>query len=323
MPYFLFVPAAIGFLFLFTRAHCPGVLTPSISTLKEIPQSLRQLLRLPLLGALSVAAVAALGVAAARPQKVSIMREERESRNLILALDISKSMLTADINSSAGLISRITAVKQVVDEFVQAREGDRVGLVVFGSGAFLQSPLTLDHELVSQMVNRLEAGMAGDGTAIGDGLGLSLKRIADIPSGAKAVVLITDGVNNSGQVNPLKAALIAKDLAVKVHTIGIGSDSSAQNGGLFDLLNGQAPRAEYDEATLRKIAESTGGVFFNASDLEGLGKVYREIDALETTKDDQPERRIVDELFPFFSALALGSYLLYLLIAHSIFMKIP
>jgi Ca-activated chloride channel family protein len=172
------------------------------------------------------------------------------------------------------------------------------------------------------MVKRLQVGMAGEDTAIGDGLGLSLKRIQNIPGSAKAIILLTDGVNHAGQVNPLKAAKIARDLGIKIHTIGIGTNQII-NQGLPGMLFSTQQQAEFDEETLKKIAEITGGFYFNASSLEGLKRVYNEIDKLEKTNADDSAQRIVQELFPKAAAVALFCYLLLVLLGRSVFLKVP
>jgi Ca-activated chloride channel homolog len=320
---FLF-PLLIAILYLLNRGTTHAVNYPSLSELVKISPSWRIRLRKPVLSLLSALFVVCLALAAARPQKVTTLQEDYKSRNIMLALDVSKSMGTQDFKSRGGFVQRLEAVKAVLDEFIHARERDRIGLVVFGSSGFLQAPLTRDHNLVRQMIDRLEVGLAGDGTAIGDGLGLSIKRIADIPTGAKAIILLTDGVNNSGQVNPSKASLVAKDLGIKVHTVGIGTNATLASPGFGDLLMGARPmRAEFDEALLKEIANATGGVYFNASDIEGLTKVYEEIDKLEETESEEPERRIVDELFLNFAAGALFAYLAYLVFSQTIFLKTP
>lgn len=291
---------------------------PALQSLDSLPRSWRQILRGPILGLLMTVTVLALAVAAARPQRSTTVESPTQSRSLILALDISRSMATRDFEGSFGYgrLSRLDAVKAVVRRFIEERGEERLGLVVFGSSAFVQAPLTRDHTVVAELVSRLEVGMAGDGTAMGDGLGLSLKRIADIPAPAKAVILLTDGVSNSGQVNPLKAAEVARDLGVKVYTIGIGGTATDPR------LTGR-PEAEFDEATLKEVARLTGGLYLNASSVEGLHDVYGEIDRLERSEFEEPERRIVEELYPTFLWVAFLSYLAYAALNVTIFRRVP
>lgn len=257
-PYLLFFPLLYLLVFLRRkrRALCPSY--PDGEELANIPLSMRQLLRIPIVYGLVLAGIALLTVAAARPQRVQATIDNRERRNLMLALDISRSMTTIDFRSGFRLTPRIEAVKSVVAQFVDARRGDRIGLVVFGSNAYLQSPLTPDTNLVHQLVRTLQVGVAGDGTAIGDGLGVALKAIRDLKKGSRAIILLTDGVNNSGKVDPIKAAEVARDIGVKIHTIGIGGVASGTGLGLPGFPFGGGQRSHFDEATLRLIAETTG-----------------------------------------------------------------
>jgi Ca-activated chloride channel family protein len=167
--------------------------------------------------------------------------------------------------------------------------------------------------------------MAGDGTAIGDGLGLALKRLREVKDGTKAIILMTDGVNTAGQVTPLKAAQVAKELGVQVHTIGIGTGSSPMMqqplGGLLSVPVG--PMAEFDEKTLKNIANITGGEYFNASSLEDFQKVYKNIEKLTETEEQQPDRLLIEELYPPFVLIAALTYILALLLSATYFMKIP
>ncbi len=316
-------PLVLAFLYLTSKNPAEAVLTPSISDLAKLSPSVRMRLRTPILGCLLSVFVVLLTIAAARPQKPSVLASPYEARNIFLVLDLSRSMSTVDFGSRSLTVSRLSGVKTVVEKFIENRPHDRIGLVVFGGHAFLQSPLTLDHGLVQELVRRLEVGIAGDATAIGDGLGLALKRIQDIEGKSKAVILLTDGVSNAGQVNPLKAAKVAKTLGVKVHTIGIGSAGTILNiqPGLF--AHGATQAAEFDEKTLTEVAQITGGVYFNADSTEGLEKVYSEIDHLETSVSEESEQRITEEFFPQYAAAAALVYLAYLLLARSIFLKVP
>jgi Ca-activated chloride channel family protein len=253
-----------------------------------------------------------LSIAASRPQLTRSVEREVKARNIMLVIDISGSMRLSDFGSGFGLTSRLGAVKSVLREFIAARKYDRLGLVVFGTNAYLQVPLTRDHELLLQFIDRIQSGMAGDATAMGDGLGVALKRMSEIPSESRAIIALTDGASNAGQVSPLQAAKVAAELGIKIHTVGVGSNNPQASGlGVF-FQSSSSP--EYDEKTLREVASITGGVFFNASSLEGLKDVYREIDKLESSGKDEPELKLVDELFAnyltvAFVCLALGSVL--------------
>ena len=306
-PILLLLPHAVFLIWLLIRKIPRAAAYPDASQLAVLAPSARLVLRFPAFLVLMIALMSLLGIAGSDPRTLHYLREDYKSRNLMIAMDLSKSMSFIDFASSSGFLSRISAVKDVTRSFIDSRPQDRIGIAVFGSAAFLQAPLTLDHDLLRQMIERLEVGIAGDATAIGDGLGICLKRIADVPSQAKAIILITDGVSNSGQVNPIKAAQVAKDLGVKIHAIGVG-------GGMH---------LDYDEDTLREIARLSGGVYFNASDYAGLKRVYAEIDALEQTQSRQPLQLHVEHHFAPYALAALLVYLLYLALFQTVFMKTP
>ncbi len=269
--------------------------------------------------------IIALSVAAARPQRISVVEQEESRRNIILVVDASNSMSARDFPTTLGTTSRMEGVKTVVAEYVRARSHDRVGLVVFGETAYLQSPLTSDTSLVEELVKSLQPRMAGDGTAIGDGLGLGLKRLRDVKDGTKAIILMTDGVNTAGQVSPIKAAHVAKDLGIQVHTIGIGTGSTPLMnqplGGMLQIPVG--PMADFDEQTLKTIADLTGGSYFNASSLEAFKEVYRKIEQLTETEEEQPDRTIVEEFFAPCVLVAAISFAIALVLSATYFFKVP
>jgi len=323
-PLILLAPFLLWFLAVFKKPKQPALTYPELKILKAAPLSLKLRLRALILPPLLVCFVLFLCLAAARPQKVTALEQKLEARNIMLVIDVSPSMGAEDFLLGGRAVSRLKAVKAVVSEFIKARSGDLLGLVVFGGRAYLQAPLTFDHQLIQSLVERLEVGIAGDGTALGDGLGIALKRMKNLTAKSQAVILLTDGVSNAGQVNPLKAAKVARDLGVKVHTIGIGSDKPVVTqlpGGIFSSrLRAQA---EYDEQTLKEVADLTGGVFFNASSLEGLNQVYASIDKLERAPGNDAPRIVAQELFVPYAALALGCYLLYVILANTVFRRIP
>ena len=323
-PYLLAAPFLICVLAAVVKRKNPAPLYPRVSLLARSGSSLRLKLRPLVLIPLGGSFVFFLALAAARPQKPHRTEEPFDSHNIMLALDVSPSMGAADFPGGTRRVTRLRAVKSVVDQFVEKRRADRVGLAVFGGTAYLQAPLTLDHDLIRQLVNKLEVGMAGDGTAIGDALGLCLKRMAHLPAKSKSIILLTDGVSNAGQVNPIKAAKVAEDLGVKIHTIGIGTNEPIVvrlPGGIFS----QQVQTEvvFDEKTLKQIAELTGGVYYNATTLEGLGQIYQQIDQLEKTRSAEPARRTAQELFAPYAAIALFLYLSYLALSNTFWMKVP
>jgi len=215
-------------------------------------------------------------------------------------------------------------VKTVVAEYVRSRLHDRIGLVVFGNTAYLQSPLTSDTTLVELLVQSLQPRMAGDGTAIGDGLGLALKRLRNVDGSSKAIILITDGVNTAGQVTPLRAAEVAKELGVQVHTIGIGSGQvPLGNLPLGGIFAGPVQMADFDETTLKRVAEMTGGVYFNATSIEGLQDVYRQLDKLAETEEQDQHASLVEELFVPFAWTSLIALLAAVTLNATLMRRIP
>jgi Ca-activated chloride channel family protein len=303
------------------RKNAGSVRVPTISVLKELPISLRLRLRAPCLLLLECLSVATLTIAAARPQKVTIVEQPNLGRNIMMVIDTSNSMSGEDFPTTVGVTTRMEGVKTVVAEYVRSRRQDRVGLVVFGNTSYLQSPLTSDTLLVEKLVQDLQPRMAGDGTAIGDGLGLALKRLRDVEGDSKAIILVTDGVNNAGQVSPLKAAQIAKELGIQIHTVGIGSGPVTLGGGILGM--GRQLVLEFDEKTLKEIATLTGGVYFNASSLEGFKEVYRKIDELSQTEQDQPNKPIVHELYLHWAIAALVTLLASSVLQATVFRRLP
>jgi Ca-activated chloride channel homolog len=268
--------------------------------------------KLPILAAISFVF---LIIALARPQRASTVQEiEWSGRDILFALDISGSMQALDFFIDGDRVDRLTALKHVMKKFVQSRAGDRMAMVIFGDRVFTQCPLTMDSGAIQSFIDRLEVGMAGQGTAIGDGLGISIKRLADIPAKSKTIVLVTDGKNNSGTLRPFQAANIAKSLGIKVHVIGIGGEGTAPFPvqGPFGLTATMPRDMEYDEATLQEIAKVTGGKYFNAKDSERLLEISREIDSLESRSDRVRQQVSYEEYFFYF--LTAGA-LLWALVA--------
>jgi Ca-activated chloride channel family protein len=319
---------AAPLLYLIVRFLCrepkSSVAFPSASFLSSLPKSVRQKMRGPILNTLVGIAITSLSVAAARPLKILVVPQERASRNIVLVVDASNSMSARDFPTSLGQTTRMEGLKATVAEYVRTRSRDRIALVVFGNTAYLQSPLTSDTNLVEELVKSIQPRMAGDGTAIGDGLGLALKRLREVKEGTKAIILMTDGVNTAGQVSPIKAAHIAKDLGIQIHTIGIGVGAAPiLNQPLGGMLGAPlGPMADFDEKTLKEIATMTGGSYFNASSQEGIREVYKEIEKLTETEEEQPDKTIVEELFAPFVFIALVAYLLGTLLASTYFMKV-
>jgi len=232
---------------------------------------------------------ASLVVAVARPhwvgEPVSLPQDRRD---LMLAVDISRSMLETDMLVNKRYINRVNAVKAVVGEFVKQRTGDRMGLILFGQQSYLQTPLTYDIQTVQQQLSEAQSGFAGNATAIGDTIGLAIKRLRDRPADSRVLILLTDGANSAGS-DPLKAADIAAEAEIRIHTIGVGADVKYERG-FFGQTRARNPSADLDEATMIAIADKTGGQYFRARDPDELKKIYQELDRLEPIPEDQTFR---------------------------------
>ncbi len=252
-----------------------------------------------------------LVVAASRPQWIGEIESlPVTGRDLLLAVDISGSMDTQDMVLNNTAVNRLKVVKKVAGEFIKRRHGDRVGLILFGSRAYLQTPLTFDTETTATLLNESEIGLAGRETAIGDAIGLAVKRLRDDAASDRVLVLLTDGANTSGEVQPLQAAEFAARDGLTVYTVGVGADEMM----VQDFFGSRVvnPSADLDEDTLRAIADQTGGRYFRARDARGLEKIYEILDELEPVESDVEIIRPVDELF--YWPMSLG-YVLALITA--------
>ena len=232
-------------------------------------------------------------------------------RDILLAVDISGSMEQEDMRINGREVNRLIAVKAVVGDFVVKREGDRLGLILFGEKAYLQTPLTFDRKTMQTLLNEAQIGFAGsNGTAIGDAVGLAVKRLQDRPENHRVVILLTDGSNNAGELDPMEAADLARRAKVKIYTVGIGAESQ-QSWGLFgsQVTN---PSADLDESALQGIADATGGQFFRARDPEELAAIYRELNRLEPLEQTAETIRPVSTLFHW--PLALTFFLSLVLV---------
>ncbi|AOS97774.1 von Willebrand factor type A domain protein [Microbulbifer aggregans] len=238
--------------------------------------------------------------ATARPQWYGEpITQTSSARDLLLAVDISGSMETPDMLLNARPAMRIDAVKNVVGDFVERREGDRLGLVLFGTRAYLQAPLTYDRETVGTLLREAQIGFAGQGTAIGDAIGLSVKRLMERPADQRVLILLTDGANTAGEVAPLKAAELAQQAGVRVYTVGIGAEEMVQPGLLGSRFGARRinPSRDLDSETLQAIADRTGGKFFRAHNPEELAQIYAELDRLEPVEQEAASYRPLKSLY--------------------------
>lgn len=226
----------------------------------------------------------------------------RSGRDILLTIDLSGSMATKDMSLDGRNQTRLAIVKKVADQFISQRKGDRLGLVLFGTDAYLQTPLTFDRKTVQQMLNDASIGIAGSQTAIGDAIGLSIKQLMSVDKDSRVMILMTDGGNNSGVSSPIEAARIAAKEHIKIYTIGLGAKRMVV-GGFFgkQVVN---PSSDLDVTTLKKIATMTGGEFFRADDGSALQKIYQQINKLEPVKGDRVVLRPITPLYPYPLALA-------------------
>ncbi len=232
-------------------------------------------------------------LAASRPQWVGEpVQLPMTGRDLLLAVDISKSMTEQDMVIGNQRVDRLTAVKVIVGEFIRQRRGDRVGLILFGSRAYLQAPLTFDRHTVETLLKESDIGIAGSQTAIGDAIGLAVKRLRERPAEERVLLLLTDGANTAGAIEPLKAAELAAGYGIRIYAVGVGAD-----GLLISRFFGVQGTGSLDETTLKAIAEKTDGRYFRARSVEDLQEVYQLIDQLEPIDQDKETFRPVRELY--------------------------
>ena len=295
-----------------------------ISTVEGVaraPKSVRYYLRhLPF--ALRAAAFGLLVVALARPQQIEQnVRTSSEGIDIMLAIDVSASMLARDFEPD-----RITAAKEVAGSFISDRYGDRIGLVAFAAEAFTQSPLTTDQSTLQTLLAQIRSGLIDDsGTAIGNGLATAINRLRESDAKSKVVILLTDGVNNRGEITPITAAEIAKAQNIRVYTIGVGTERMAPYPAvdMFGNITFVKQKVEIDEKTLTAMAEMTGGRYFRATDNAKLKAIYDEINQLEKSKVEVTEHLSYHEQFLAWVLAALGLLLAEFLLANLVLKRIP
>lgn len=283
------------------HGQAPALAFPTVGLMKGLGQPTRSRRGGFAPGLLHLALICGI-VALARPQKLITYDEVKtEGIAICVAVDVSLSMLIEDYYAGSVLINRLTAAKRVLKEFIEGRPNDRIGIVAFAGAPYTPCPPTLDHAWILKNMDRIQTGVMEDGTAIGSGLAAAARRLDQQDAKSKVLVLITDGANNSGKLSPLDAANLAVSLkpAIRIHTIGVGTPGyhliRLPNGGIIN-----SHRDEFDEESLKKIAEIGGGKFFKAQDSATLKQVFESINQMEKTKID---RRIIvraDDLFHYF-----------------------
>ncbi|MEO9570957.1 MAG: VWA domain-containing protein [Polaribacter sp.] len=320
-PEFLWLLILIPLLaiwYFFMRKKDTAVLTmPSVKGFKT--DSLISKLK-PVLYLLRLLALAAIIVALARPRNVSVSKKTKTNRgiDIVMAIDVSASMLARDLKPN-----RLEALKKVAVDFVDRRPNDRIGIVVYAGESFTQTPITSDKGIVKRTISELKWGQLEGGTAIGMGLGSAVNRLKESNAKSKVIILLTDGVNNSGNIDPRTATELAKELEIKTYTIGIGTNGMADFPWSRDPRTGKLQfrkqQVEIDEKLLEEIASETDGKYFRATDNTSLKEIYDEIDKLEKTKIEEFKYYNYQEKYRIFVFLALGFLLLEFVLRNTIF----
>ena len=306
-PNFLYllvlVPIIIAFYLLKQQKASASLRLPGLSPFDGSKRTFRHYLR-HILFAFRVLAIVLLIIVLARPQATnSFQNVSTEGIDIVISLDISSSMLARDFEPD-----RLGASKNIATEFISGRPYDRIGLVVYSGVSFTQCPLTTDHATLINLLREVECGMIEDGTAIGNGLATAINRLKDSEAKSKVIILLTDGVNNRGDITPATAADLAKTFGIRVYTVGVGASGIAPFPVQTPFgVQYQNRRVEIDEDILRAIADRTGGVYYRATDNDKLAQVYSEIDQLEKSKIDVIQFRRIDEkyLLPALIAMIL------------------
>lgn len=320
----LAIPVLIGIYIYKEFRKNPSLKISTFEASKSIKPTMKVRLR-HLLFVLQIIAFALLVVALARPQSSTEHKDVyTEGIDIVLAMDVSSSMLAEDLSPNRLISARSNAIK-----FVEARLNDRIGVVVFAGESFTQCPVTIDHDIIKNLLTEITSelitdGIVRDGTAIGDGLANSISRLKDSDAKSKVVILLTDGMNNSGSVSPETAADMAEMYNIRVYTIGVGTKGEAPYP--FKTPFGtryQKVPVKIDEAVLKEIAKKTGGKYFRATDSKSLETVYKEIDEMEKTKILDAAYRQYTELFHPFAIAAGAVFILGILMQYLYFRKFP
>jgi len=322
-PYALLLLLALPLLFYFSARRKKAAMTFStVAPIREMGAVSLSLLFYRLLPWLRGLVIILFCLALAQPEEVSAEREyQTKGVDIILSLDLSGSMLAEDFKPE----NRLTVAKQEAIKFIRGRENDRIGLVVFARKAFTQCPLTLDYNILTALLDQVEIGMIPDGTAIGMGIASAVNRLRDSDAKSKVIILITDGENNAGNIDPITAAELAKTFGIKVYTIGVGRGGLVPfpvNDPLFGKRYVQA-KVEIDEVTLKRIADITKGLFFRARDPQSLAEIYEKINELEKTEVKVKEYISYAPLFHWFLIPALALLFLEIFLSRTLLLKVP
>lgn len=316
----LLIPLMVGYYIYKFKGGKAAITISSVGGVRNAPKGVKYYLRhLPFV--LRSVAVALIIFAMARPQTASDNQTiSTDGVDIVMSIDVSTSMLARDFKPD-----RLNAAKDVATKFILDRKSDRIGLTVFAGESFTQSPLTSDHASLINLLNQVESGIIDDGTAIGSGLATSVNRLRESSAKSKVVILLTDGVNNSGQITPLTAAEAAAALGIKVYTIGVGTEGTAPYPALdpWGNMTFVQHKVEIDEKGLTEIADITGGKYFRATDNQSLKNIYDEINTLEKTKIDVENFILYNERYTLFALFALIFLVLEILVRHLYLRQIP
>lgn len=295
----------------FTISSLKGLQNSPVSTIQKWA---------PLLNVLRIVSMLFLIIALARPQSSNINETvNSEGLDIVLSMDISGSMLAEDFKPN-----RIEAAKKVANEFIQNRPTDRIGLVIFSGESFTQCPLTTDQNILREQIKNIRSGLLEDGTAIGMGLATAVERLRNSKAKSKIIILLTDGVNNAGLIDPITALEIAKAYKIRVYTIGVGSVGTAPypaQDPFGNMVMQQMP-VQIDEALMQKISKETGGKYYRATDNNSLSKVYKDIDQLEKTKIEINSFKRYAELFFPFALIGLMCLFLEIVLRFTVFRRV-
>ncbi len=326
-PYFLLLlalfPAAIYFRK--RRQMRPVLNLSSLMPVRDIqPSGTLRIVRL--LPVLKYTALCLMIAAMARPQwgtrQVNVLTE---GINIVLAVDLSESMAALDFKYKGKIVNRLEAIKGVVQDFITKRNGDRIAMVVFGTHAYTQLPLTRDYSTIASILDRLQIGAAGPNTAIGDAIGISLKRLEDVKSKSNIIILLTDGQSNSGELSPQIATNLAAQKEIKIYTVGVGTRGLVPFL-IKDPVLGERyvhQQVDIDEEALKDIALKTGGLYFKAENTEGLQQIYNTIDSLEKTEVKAQTFAEYNELYRY---LLIPAFILlgaWIVLTHTRFLRVP
>ena len=322
----LLIPfVALFVLWMNRKNKLPSFRFPSVSLLTEIPKSWK--IRFTFIPAVVRLAVLVLFVIAlAGPRKVlEETTHKSEGIDIVLALDCSGSMAAEDFMINGKRYNRLTIIKNVVKDFIAQRSNDRIALVAFAGLAYTVCPLTTDYDWLLLNMDRLQLGLFEDGTAIGSAISSSVNRLMTSKTKSKIIILLTDGVNNAGKIDPLTAAKIAQTMKMKIYTIGAGSKGYVPFPvkDLFGRTFYQNVPIDLDEDTLKEISRLTNGRYFRATDTESLRHIYQEIDSLEKTEIEQTGYKEYQELFTWFLVGAVVLLVIEIILSNTVFLRIP